>query len=72
VVAVATGEPAVARRPPAKAPAPKLFEPGGLTLEDVILGVWDELVAEGRAECLVCGGSVRPAAGCESCGAELS
>jgi hypothetical protein len=72
VAAVATGEPALAERPPAKSPAPKLFEPGGLTLEDVVLGVWEELVAEGRAECPVCGGSIAPAAACDSCGAELS
>jgi hypothetical protein len=72
VSAVATREPAVAERPPAKAPEPRLFEPGGSTLEDVVLGLWEELVAEGRAECPVCGGSITPAAGCESCGAELS
>ncbi len=72
MAAVATSEPALAEPPTAKAPAPRLFEPGGTTLEDLVLGVWDELVAEGRAECPVCGGWIAPSAGCESCGAELS
>ena len=49
-----------------------LFEPGGATLEDSILGVWDELVAEGNAACPVCGDSMSAAGGCEACGAELS
>jgi hypothetical protein len=49
-----------------------LFEPGGTTLEDSILGVWDELVAEGHAACPVCGDSMSAAGGCWSCGAELS
>ena len=47
MTAVATGEPALAERPPTEAPAPRLFEPGGLTLEDVVLGVWEDLVARG-------------------------
>ena len=72
MAAVATREPALAERPPAKAPAPRLFEPGGLTLEDVVLDLWEELVTAGRAECPVCGGSIAPAAKCGSCGAELS
>lgn len=72
MAAVATSEPALAERPPAEAPAPRLFEPGGMTLEDLVLGLWDELATQGRAECPVCGGSIAPAAGCDSCGAELS
>jgi hypothetical protein len=52
--------------------ASALFEPGGTTLEDSILGVWDELVAEGNAACPVCGDSMSAAGGCEACGAELS
>jgi hypothetical protein len=72
VAAVATREPALAERPPARAPAERLFESGGLTLEDVVLGLWDELVTSGRTECPVCGGSIAAAAECESCGAQLS
>jgi hypothetical protein len=50
----------------------RLFEPGGPTLEDVVLRAWDELVADGHAECPVCGGAMSVLAGCEGCGAELS
>jgi hypothetical protein len=72
--ALTTTWPAIAERPPAPArpPAPQLFEPGGVTLEDVVVALWDELVAEGRAECPVCGGSITRSAACGSCGAELS
>ena len=50
----------------------QLFEPGGPTLEDVVLGAWEELVADGRAECPVCGSAMSLLTGCEGCGAELS
>ena len=50
----------------------RLFEPGGPTLEDVVLGAWEELVADGRAECPVCGSAMSLLTGCEGCGAELS
>ena len=50
----------------------RLFEPAGSTLEDVVLGAWEDLVAGGPAECPVCGGSLRAASGCESCGSDLS
>ncbi len=50
----------------------RLFEPQGLTLEDLILGAWEDLVAGSPAECPVCGGKLRAAAGCGSCGADLS
>jgi hypothetical protein len=50
----------------------RLFEPGGVTLEDVVLGVWADLVADGRAECPVCGGSISADGGCPGCGSELS
>ena len=43
-----------------------------MTLEDLVLRVWDDLIAEGRAECPVCGGSMSVPTGCESCGTELS
>ena len=50
----------------------RLFESRGLTLEDVVLGAWEDLVAGSPAECPVCGGSLRAAGGCKSCGADLS
>jgi hypothetical protein len=50
----------------------RLFEPSGSTLEDVILGAWEDLAAGGPAECPVCHGRMRPAGGCESCGSDLS
>ncbi len=74
--ALATSErPAPVTDPPAaERPAPRLFtpEPGGVSLEDSILGVWEDLTGAGRAGCPVCGGRMRAAAGCESCGSELS
>ncbi len=57
---------------------PRLFEPADRpadrrpTLEDAILGTWQELVADGRAECPVCSGRMRAGAPCEDCGSELS
>jgi hypothetical protein len=71
VAAAVATEAALAERPPTEAPAPRLFEPGGSTLEDIVLGVWEDLATIGRAECPVCGGSMGRASGCESCGAEL-
>jgi tRNA(Ile2) C34 agmatinyltransferase TiaS len=50
----------------------RLFESPGSTLEDVVLGAWEDLVAGGPAECPVCGGSMRSAGGCEDCGTDLS
>ena len=50
----------------------RLFEPHGLTLEDVVLGAWEDLVAGNPAECPVCGGKMRAASGCGACGADLS
>jgi hypothetical protein len=52
--------------------AERLFESGGPTLEDVVLGAWEELVAEGRAECPVCGGAMSMLGGCAECGSDLS
>jgi len=46
-------------------------EPPGLTLEDVVLGAWEDLAARGRAECPVCRGEIEQR-GCASCGSELS
>jgi hypothetical protein len=42
----------------------------GLTLEDTVLGVWEDLVVGGSARCPVCGGSLTPDS-CEGCGSEL-
>lgn len=56
----------------AEQPEMRLFEPGGATLEDSILGVCEELAATGRAECPVCGGRLRVRGACEGCGSELT
>ena len=70
MAALATREQAVAEQRQAGQGASKLFEPGGATLEDVVLRVWEDLAAEGRAVCPVCGGSMSPSAdgGCRTCG----
>jgi hypothetical protein len=74
MAALATREQAAAEQPQAGRGTSRLFEPGGATLEDVVLRAWDDLAAEGRAVCLVCGGSMSPSAdgGCPACGSELS
>jgi hypothetical protein len=44
------------------------------TLEDVVVGLWEDLRSSDPAECLVCGGSmapVSPGGACGSCGASL-
>jgi DnaJ-class molecular chaperone len=51
--------------------AQTLFESSGSTLEDIVLGAWEDLKARGRAECPVCAGELEPA-GCKTCGSELS
>ena len=70
MAALATRERAVAERSQPDQRASKLFEPGG-TLEDAILAVWQDLVAEGSAACPVCGDSIAAESGCPGCGAEL-
>jgi hypothetical protein len=77
VSAVATsGREAFLTHPPtAERSAPRLFEPAGgreVSLEDSILGVWEDLVATARAECPVCGGRLHRESGCEACGSELA
>jgi tRNA(Ile2) C34 agmatinyltransferase TiaS len=74
MAALATREQAVAEQRQSGQGASRLFEPGGATLEDVVLLVWEDLTAEGRAVCPVCGGSMSPSAdgGCPACGSELS
>ena len=72
MAAVATGVPT---SPPSERASDgrtgRLFD-GGATLEDAILRALDELGAEGRADCPVCGGVLEPLHGCASCGCELS
>jgi hypothetical protein len=76
--AVATRRhPAVVTDPPATArPAPRLFEPqrpdGGVSLEERLLAVWEDLTHQGHAGCPVCGGRIGVASACEDCGSELS
>jgi hypothetical protein len=73
-VATRRRSPLVVDPPAAERPEPRLFEPraGGVTLEDSILGTWEDLIGDRGAGCPVCGGRMRVAAGCESCGSELS
>ena len=70
--AVATAErtQAEVERPQRGERSDALFD-DGFTLEDRILGVWEELVTEGSAPCPVCGGSISPD-GCGGCGSVLS
>ena len=67
---VATAEPPVAPRVLARSET-RLFEPSGSTLEDRILGAWEDLGERGRTECPVCDGELEPA-GCSRCGSQLS
>jgi hypothetical protein len=57
--------------PSPTAERPRLFD-GGPTLEQLILGAWEDLVADGRTACPVCGGGMSPLGGCTRCGSELS
>ena len=68
--AVATAEAVVGTRKLARS-AVRLFEPSGSTLEDRILGAWEDLGISGHAECPVCTGKLEPS-GCARCGSELS
>jgi tRNA(Ile2) C34 agmatinyltransferase TiaS len=52
-------------------PEQRLFEPGGVSLEDSIVVVWEGLASKGRAECPVCGGCMHAAGRCDGCGSEL-
>jgi hypothetical protein len=72
MAALATREDSVVEQPQRIRTPSQLFEPDGATLEDSILGVWGELVADGTADCPVCAGSMSAAAGCEACGSELT
>ena len=73
MAALATRERAVAERPQA---GPRRVEAVRAGRRDAsrtsILAVWEDLVAEGRADCPVCGGSISADGGCAGCGSELS
>jgi hypothetical protein len=69
--ALATQERVVTERAQTNHGASRLFEPGRVTLEDAILAVWRDLVADGRAACPVCGDSIAAESGCPGCGSEL-
>ncbi|HSD24071.1 MAG TPA: hypothetical protein VLB79_07060 [Solirubrobacterales bacterium] len=49
----------------------RLFEPSEVTLEESILGAWEALMAQGRAECPVCHGELATS-GCSACGSQLT
>jgi tRNA(Ile2) C34 agmatinyltransferase TiaS len=70
--ATATHSPEFASDAATERSAMRLFEPHGSTLEDMVLGAWEDLVAGNPAECPVCGGHMRAAGGCEDCGSDLS
>lgn len=44
----------------------------GSTLEDTILGVWEDLERRGRSSCPVCGGTDLTSRGCGDCGSVLA
>ena len=62
--------------------APSLFEQGGEpTMDEVLAGVWEGLVAHRSVECPVCGAEMRPQYGaharpiggrCAGCGSTLA
>lgn len=66
--ALATEPRALARPPRQAEPKP---EPRRATLDDRVSAVWRRLVAEGAAECLVCGADTRAGEPCRGCGSEL-
>jgi hypothetical protein len=70
-VAVATETAAVVKRPQEQGSAQRLFEPSEVTLEDVVLGAWEALRSDGRADCPVCSGELE-STGCKTCGSEFS
>jgi hypothetical protein len=71
VSALATETEVAARRPEKHGTARRLFQPSEVTLEDSILGAWEALVSDGRAQCPVCRGELE-LTGCPTCGSELS
>jgi hypothetical protein len=71
-VAIATETAAVVRRPQEEGSVQRLFKPSEVTLEDVVLGAWEALRRDGRADCPVCRVEVLTADGCATCGSHLS
>ncbi len=69
--AVATETAAAVGRPHREGSSQRLFEPSEVTLEDVVLGAWEALRRDGRADCPVCSGELE-SAGCKTCGSQLS
>jgi len=65
---LATGE----GRPEMAHSSGRLFEPAGSTLEDIVLGAWEDLALNGRIECPVCHEGELGTMGCDACGSELS
>jgi hypothetical protein len=53
------------------AEAGRLFESPGSTLEDKILGAWEDLELKGRSVCPVCRDPLEPG-GCAGCGSQLT
>ena len=65
----------VADPPAGEGPTPRLFEPvrsNEVSLEDVILGLWEDLTETGNAGCPVCAGVMHASGGCRDCGSELT
>ncbi len=65
-------------RPSILFPAPR---DDGRTLDDVLSGVWEDLVAHRAAACPICGGAMTPRSGsgpaavggaCAACGTQLA
>jgi len=71
MAAAATAPITVAAPPPAPRSARGPMGKPGSTLEEMILGVWEDLAARGRAECPVCAAKITRW-GCGGCGASLS
>lgn len=63
--------PASQRPSPRKRQSRRLFEPGRLSLESRIVGLWEELRNAGRVDCPLCDGELVAGEGCSGCGAEL-
>jgi DnaJ-class molecular chaperone len=63
---------ATQERPQTRQAEPQhLFEPAGSTLEDAILGAWEDLGLSGETDCPVCGDSLHQD-GCAGCGSQLT
>jgi hypothetical protein len=65
-----TDPPAAAR--PARRPLQPHQPDGGVSLEERLLAVWEDLTGHGHAGCPVCGGRINAGAGCDGCGSAIS